>query len=173
MKKHQIFYLFTSCVLFSAAVSAADSSGELAAYCREKGGEVKVMKVPGQPQPTTKEFCTFQRDSGYIVIGLSAFASPEPSIAATYIKKLPEFKENSSLMQGALGNPSYKVCQNLGGTAMSYQGTEGGESDICVFSDESMVSAWSLIYMANHRKGYDEVKANVLSQPLDIPMPKN
>ncbi|PJD93057.1 MAG: hypothetical protein CK424_03390 [Legionella sp.] len=159
---------------FVCAESVVANASALEDYCNAKGGKVTLMK-PAHAAETnvSTKFCTFYRDNGYIVIGLSAFASPNPSIAATYMKRLSELKEDSPLMQPGPGNPSYTVCQHLGGIATSYHvsASLNGESDICVFGDGSMVSAWSLIYMANHRKGYDEVKANVRSQPLDMPVP--
>ena len=41
-------------------------------------------------------------------------------------------------------------------------------SDICVFGDNSTVSAWSLIYIAKGRPGYDKVGKTVRSSPLEI-----
>ncbi|HVT62245.1 MAG TPA: hypothetical protein VHD33_02005 [Legionellaceae bacterium] len=151
-------------------------------YCIAKGGTVTPMTASfqtasGVVKGLTEKFCTFERDNGHITIGLSAFSSSEPNIAATYMKKLSEINENSTLMEKGPGNPSYSVCKNLGGTAITYKfvghfrPAEGGDSDICVFGDGSMVSAWSLIYMANHRKGYDEVKESVKSQPLPMNVP--
>ena len=150
-------------------------------YCDHKGGRVMPMTTwysspAGTTSGWTQSFCTFERDKGFIVIGLETFASPQPNIAATYMKILPEIDEKSPLFQGAAHNPSYNVCHNLGGTAINYtqngafRAVGWGESDICVFGDGSMVSAWSLIYMANHRQGYDEVKnsANALPLPLTI-----
>ena len=105
--------------------------------------------------------------------GLRRFASEEPSIAATYIKILPEIDSHSTLWKGSLMNPSYNVCKNLGGTAIAFVASGGfanvlGQTDACVFGDGSMVSAWSLIYMANHREGYDLIKEKVRATPLAI-----
>ncbi len=47
-----------------------------------------------------------------------------------------------------------------------------GETDICVFGDGSMVSAWSLIYMANNQPDYVKVKNAVRAASLDILIPK-
>lgn len=160
----------------------------LSQYCGAQGGTVTPMTAwfdtnKGPVAGFTEQFCTFTRDKGYIVIGLKAFASEQPNIAATYMKTLPEFKDDSDLMRDktkpagetkgyGLPNPSYAVCQNLGGAAITYKfhgnfrPQQGGDVDICVFGDGSMVSAWSLIYMANHRAGYDEVKSYVKSEPL-------
>lgn len=170
-------------------VSMADSWGD---YCVAKGGTLTPMTAwfetaRGPIEGMTKRFCTFERDHGYIVIGLSAFASEQPNIAASYMTSLPEIKGNSDLMHDqtkrqiktgyGLANPSYAVCKNLGGTSINFkfQGNfrpqQGGDADICVFGDGSMVSAWSLIYMANHRAGYDEVKGYVKSLPLPLPLP--
>ncbi len=152
---------------------------DYAAYCNQKGGRVMPMTTwysgpAGTTSGWTQSFCSFERDKGFIVIGLETFASPKPNIAATYMKTLPEINEKSPLFQGAAHNPSYNVCQNLGGTAINYKqngsfrADGGDESDICVFGDGSMVSAWSLIYMANHRQGYDEVKNSANADPLPL-----
>jgi putative hemolysin len=167
-------WLLLTTVTFSYAAAE-----DYAAYCRNKGGSVVPMTTwysgpTGTSSGWTQLFCTFERDNGFIVIGLETFASSHPNIAATYMKKLPEIDEKSSLFQGGAHNPSYNVCQNLGGTAINYKqnGTfradDGGDSDICVFGDGSMISAWSLIYMANHRQGYDEVKQNARALPLPL-----
>jgi putative hemolysin len=97
-------------------------------------------------------------------------------MAATYIKKLAEVSNDSPLWQGQAPNPSQNYCQNIGGAAVGFAADGGfvnslGHSDICVFGDGSMVSGWSLIYMANHRDGYDEIKEKVKAQPLNIRIP--
>ena len=187
-------YQIGKMVLFSAGLglsqicSALVDTDPLAEYCVSKSGTLTPMTAwfdtnQGAIEGLTERFCTFERDNGYLVIGLSAFASDHANIAATYMKSLPEIKEGSKLLEehkarsGAFGlpNPSSAVCQKLGGTTINYrfQGNFkpeiGGASDVCTFGDGSMVSAWTLIYMANHRAGYDEVKNNVKSQPLSMP----
>lgn len=188
MKTHQI----GSAVLLSVGLSMTQicmaDTESMNNYCVTKGGTITPMTAwfetnKGPVAGLTEQFCTFERDNGYIVIGLTAFASEQPNIAATYMKTLPEFKDNSDLMRDksksaskstglGLANPSYAVCRNLGGTAISFKfhgnfrPKQGGDTDICVFGDGSMVSAWSLIYMANHRPGYDEVKGYAKSEPL-------
>lgn len=190
MKSYQmssivLLALGLSCSPLCFALLDEDPLGE---YCVSKSGTLTPMTAwfetsKGPIAGLTERFCTFERDNGYLVIGLSAFASDQPNIAATYMKTLPEIKEGSDLFAkdepskmkpGALGlpNPSYNVCKKLGGTAINFKfhgnfrPKNGGDSDICTFGDGSMVSAWTLIYMANHRAGYDEVKNYVKSQPL-------
>ena len=75
------------------------------------------------------------------------------------------------MWKGSYANPAWNVCKNLGGAESGFAVPSSytddlGQSDICVFGDGSMVSAWSLIYMANHREGYDAVKAEVRAEPL-------
>lgn len=180
--------LFSVGLAVSPICIALVDNDPLAEYCVSKSGTLTPMTAwfetaQGPIEGLTEQFCTFERDHGYLVIGLSAFASEHANIAATYMKNLPEIKEGSTLLSehtsksGALGmpNPSSSVCQTLGGTTINYrfQGNfkpaTGGASDICTFGDGSMVSAWTLIYMANHRTGYDEVKNDVKSQPLALP----
>lgn len=193
MKKHALGTLTVYLICLNAAqiCCAAEDPHALAEYCVAKGGTVTPMTVwfdtqRGQVEGFTNLFCMFERDHGQIAIGLTAFASEHPNIAATYMKSLPEIKMGSDDMPNKgkssgdtsglrLANPSYAVCKNLGGTAINYKfhgnfrPKEGGDSDICVFGDGSMVSTWSLIYMTNHRNGYDEVKGYVKSEPLPLP----
>ncbi|MDP3562151.1 MAG: hypothetical protein Q8R83_08250 [Legionellaceae bacterium] len=150
-------------------------------YCSQSGGTVEKMAVEyntssGFVTGNSRQFCLFTADNGLIVIGLESFAANTPSIAATYMKKLPEIADDSGLFKGVYSNPSFNVCKNLGGAMVGFvlggDFTDShGQSDICVFGDGSMVSAWSLIYMANHRQGYDEIKNKVKAIPLDINMP--
>lgn len=151
-------------------------------YCVDNGGKVENLvaefgtrsgMIPGFKKP----FCTFSKDNGYLVIGLETYASQTPNLAATFIKQLPKLEDSSNLWKGEYVNPSLNVCKNLGGTSIVFQVMSGGflstlgQTDICVFGDGSMVSAWSLIYMANGRPGYDEVKRNIHSTALNINMP--
>ena len=193
MKSYQIgqIALFSIGLGLSQVSSALVDTDPLGEYCVSKSGTLTPMTVwfetsKGPLEGLTEEFCTFERDNGYLVIGLSAFASAQPNIAATYMKSLPEIKMGSDLMQEhsksdsktqgyGLANPSAGVCTKLGGTEVNFKfhgnfrPKAGGDSDICVFGDGSMVSAWTLIYMANHRTGYDEIKSYVKSQPLVLP----
>lgn len=173
ISKQSSIWVFIVAIMMASVVSYANQ--DLEQYCTEKGGKVVAMTArqsgsEGSVEVISRLFCTFERDHGLIAIGLASFASEEPNIAASYLKKLPEIKTDSPLFKGGRGNPSYNVCKNLGGSAMSFTSSEGGESDICLFRDGSMVSTWSLIYTANHRHGYDEVKEQVRSEPLsDMP----
>ena len=151
-------------------------------YCTDNGGVVDTMTaqystesgfIPG----FDKKFCTFERNNGYLAVGLETFSSIKANLAATFMKKLPELASNSPLWKGEYANPGLNVCKNIGGSSISFHVMSGGftnnkgQNDICVFGDGSMVSAWTLIYMAAHRTGYDEVKNNAHSEPLDIVMP--
>lgn len=167
-------------ILLSLLISPLAWCNNLHDYCVNSGGKVELMQVrfetrSGDFLGESKKFCTFMVDNGFIVIGLKAFASEKPSLAATFIKTLKPFGHNSSLWNGSTqSNPSLHVCLNLGGTSIRSITTGGffnelGESDICVFGDGSMVSAWSLIYMANDREEYIDVKNKVRSTPLDLP----
>ena len=182
--------VYLICLNAAQICYAEEDNAALANYCVAKGGKVTPMTAwfdtsTGPREGFTDQFCTFERDHGHIAIGLAAFASEHASIAATYMKSLPEIKmgsedqqdknQTSNLAKGlGLANPSYAVCKNLGGAVINYKfhgnfrPKEGGDSDICVFGDGSMVSTWSLIYMANHRDGYDEVKGYVKSEPLPM-----
>lgn len=164
-------------ILSTSILAGEDNYAEQ--YCSNSGGMVEEMTVYfstslGRISGPSRLFCIFTPDHGTIAIGLETFSSNIPSIAATYIKTLPEITSNSLLFNGTYSNPSHNVCKNLGGSMVGFLMSGGftdtkGESDICVFGDGSMVSAWSLIYMANHRNGYDQVKEQVRAEPLNIP----
>ena len=91
---------------------------------------------------------------------------------------MPEVEKDSPLLKGPYTNPSANFCKHIGGSNVGFNMSGGGyqndigESDICVFGDNSMVSGWSLIYIANGRQGYDVVRASINSAPLSIPIPK-
>jgi len=174
-KMNLLLGVWCFCLCFTAVADTVDDNKT---YCLKAGGVVQDMAATfatshGEVIGFSKRFCTFMPVNGYIAIGLDTFASDMPSIAATYIKILPEITGNSSLFKGSAQNPSYNVCRNLGGTMIGFVVRGGfvdekGASDICVFGDGSMVSGWSLIYMANHREGYDQVKEQVKAQPLEM-----
>jgi hypothetical protein len=136
----------------------------------------EFLTPTGYVQGQSKAFCNFFVDNGFIAIGLETFSSEEPSIAATFIKKMHPINDDSPLWKGKFTNPSHNVCKNIGGSGIGFVTSGGfsnslGETDICVFGDGSMVSGWTLIYMANHRDGYDAVKEQVRAQPMNIPTP--
>lgn len=158
------------------SVLYAETSAELRLYCTQYGGFVEDLSVQfntrkGEITGVTRKFCLFYVDQGILTIGLETFAASTPSIAANYIKTLPEIGDESPLLKGPYSNPSHNVCKNLGGAMVGFVlpgdfTHSQGQSDICVFGDSSMVSSWSLIYMANHREGYDEIKNQVKAEPL-------
>lgn len=173
--------VLTLCLLFltSSLISTpilAKFKENMHLYCTKSGGVVENLTVrfstpQGEVIGNSRKFCTFYIDKGVLQIGLETFASKNSSIAANYIKTLPEITEDSTLFQGSYTNPSHNFCKNLGGTMVSFVLTGSfsntlGQSDICVFGDGSMVSGWSLIYMANHREGYDAIKNKVKAKPL-------
>lgn len=175
---HIAFVLILSCSSMNAVANAHPEHDE---YCAQSGGQVEWMPaeflingntVTGQ----SKSFCNFYLADAFVSIGLETFSSALPSIAATWMKNLEEIDANSPLMKGDHPNPSYNVCKNLGGATIAFVADGGfanhlGQTDICVFGDGSMVSGWSLIYMANHREGYDEIKNQVKADPMNIHIP--
>ncbi len=151
-------------------------------YCLESGGQVEEMPAQfdgptGQINGSSKHFCTFKIDNGFIAVGLESFASVKPNIAATLIRKLPPISFDSPLFKGKYNNPSLNFCKNIGGSSMPFTVISGGfanelgQSDICVFGDASMVSAWSLIYIANGRTGYELVREKIKAEPLHFKLP--
>ena len=168
--------LLATMFTFNIINAHATPSEEESAYCVSNAGVVHEMTVQymtnhGLVYGFSDDFCQFRVDSGIIEVGLSTYASAASNIAATYMKTLPTIEDDSPLWRGTSSNPSHNVCKNLGGSMVvfaqngNFTGTDG-QSDICMFGDGSMVSAWSLIYMANHRTGYDAIKNSVRSEPL-------
>lgn len=153
-------------------------------YCAAAGGIVEEMSAEystasGKVLGNTKRFCTFNIENGFVVVALSTFASDKPTIAATLIKKLPEIPSDSPLLKGQFNNPSLNFCKNIGGSSIAFFTSSGGytdekgQSDVCTFGDGSMVSGWSLIYIANHRSGYELVREKTRAEPLAIKIPGN
>jgi hypothetical protein len=171
----KIMALFLVNLIFSIGY-AHDVDNELSSYCIQSGGQVEMMQAEfstwhGKVGGLTKQFCRFRVDNGTLSIGLETFSSTHANIAATYAKTLAPLDEHSPLWTGHAGNPSLNVCQNLGGSSIGFFSNGGfasalGQSDICVFGDASMISAWSLIYIANHRNGYDHIKDLIRAVPL-------
>jgi len=178
----KIVAILLSATYMAAASAYADKMDDYAAYCSESGGMVEEMPAEigtgsGLVKGQSKMFCNFNIGNGFVAIGLETFSAEKPSIAATFIKKMNELADDSPLWKGQFSNPSGNVCKNLGGSSIGFVANGGfanhlGQSDVCVFGDGSMVSAWSLIYMASHREGYDEIKHKVKADPLNIYIPK-
>lgn len=174
------FLISATCMsLVNAYASQID---DYAIYCTESGGVVEEMPVEintsaGLVHGQSKMFCNFHFTNSFVAIGLETFSAAEPSIAATFIKKMEDITEASALWRGMYSNPSHNVCKNIGGATIGFVASGGfsnslGQTDICVFGDGSMVSGWSLIYLANHREGYDEIRNKVKAEPLNIYIPR-
>ena len=167
--------LIPLCII-NAMNAYAQVSNDKTAYCNSMGGVVQSMAVEdmtatGTIKGLSKKFCKFHIDSGIVDIGLETYTTTTPNIAASYIKTLTAI--DPKFLRGPYANPSHNVCKNLKGTMPSFV-IEGsfsdaeGQSDICVFGDGSMVSAWSLIYIVENREGYDLIKNTIRSAPLPI-----
>ncbi|STX52889.1 Uncharacterised protein [Legionella busanensis] len=164
-------------------LSYADEPNDqsLKEYCEQSSGQVERMPAQfstktGLVEGFSKDFCTFKIDGGFIAVGLGTFASTSPNIAATFIKQLPPISHDSPLFKGKYENPSLNFCKNIGGASIAFLANGGfsnalGQTDMCVFGDGSMVSGWSLIYIANGRKGYHLVRDKIKAEPLAIKMP--
>lgn len=179
-KKLTVCFLTVALFLGTATVYA-NKTAEYKAYCSGAGGTVEEMSAEistgsGLVKGPSRLFCNFNLDSGFLLIGLETFSAGEPSIAATYLKSLGEIASESLLWKGKYSNPSSNVCKNLGGATIGFVAGGGfanhlGQSDICVFGDGSMVSGWSLIYMAGGRAGYNDIKNKIKAEALNIYIP--
>lgn len=146
--------------------------------CTEIGGKVTPMDMiyqtgQGRVAGFKQKFCIFQIDNGSAAIGLKSMNSKRANIAASYALILEELDNSSPLWQGPATNPSHNVCHNLGGTTAQEVATgsftsDSGENDICVFGDGSMISGWTLIYIANHRDGFNLIKEHIPSKALPL-----
>ena len=172
------FRVFLTFVLFTLINPVfASQMSEEEQYCIDSGGQVEQMPADfSGVRGLTKPFCNFYLSDGFAAIGLETFASSTPNIAATMIKKLGKIDKDSPLFKGTNPNPSYNVCKNLSGSAIGFVSNGGfanhlGQNDICVFGDGSMVGGWTLIYLTNHRPGFEELKNKVKAYPLDIYIP--
>lgn len=160
------FALFISPTLWSASI------------CTDLGGKITPMTIiyhtgQGQISGFKQKFCTFAIDNGTATIGLKSINSKNANIAASYVLTLESFDNSSPLWQGQAQNPSHNVCHNLGGTTAQVVApgsftSDLGENDICVFGDGSMISGWTLIYIANQRTGFDIIKNNIPSKALPL-----
>lgn len=163
-------------MLFCASGYSSPTDPQNAQYCLQFGGTVEAIPMVyhmqgGLINGEAQDFCEFNIDNGSAAVGLKTFASKKPSIAATYIKIMPTIDEKSKLLIGPYSNPSWNLCKNLGGVLAGYVVLGAytnalGESDICVFGDGSMVSGWTLIYIANQRTGFDKIRSGIRSNTL-------
>ena len=184
------YSLFLALSIFSLSTLAYaheshPAKSEEASYCIKHGGTVTTMHVEyGSIVGISHKFCNFIINktaigSNEVSVGLKAYASKKPSIAASMIKTLPAVGSHLKLIDGTTPNAALNLCKNLGGSEISYSTRFGGGfvdkqgnmSDMCVFGDGSMVSAWSLIYMSNNYTGFDKIKKSVRSKPLALDIP--
>lgn len=160
-------------------VAYAEDEQVLADYCTSTGGEVVNMTAKfetksGKVDGFTKQFCQYNLDGHINTIGLDTLASKAPSLAATYTQKVA-IDTSKSLPMRPYGNPGLDVCHNLKGVSIAFSAVDGGsfldanggEMDICVFADGSMISGWSLVYMAAD----PSQKALIQSTPMNIDIP--
>lgn len=187
MSKNIVLLLSLSVASLLAACNSGSTTSGTAVdpnetYCVASGGTVVSMTAEfdtydGQVNGITKKFC--QKISGnpewknVAYVGLETL-STQPTIAATYIKKLV-LTESSIIPTSPYANPSLNVCEALHGSEIGFSVLGGGftdnlgQSDICIFGDGSSISAWTLIYA-----GYDvrnDVESMIRSIPLNIDIP--
>lgn len=172
--------LVTTIILSAMCAKAhAEDTQTLIDYCTSTGGTVidmiaKFETKSGKVDGFSKSFCQYDLNGHLNTIGLDTLASTLPSLAATYTQKVV-IDSSKTLPMRPYGNPGLDVCHNLNGISIAFSAVDGGsfldadggEADVCVFADGSMISGWSLIYMAND----PNQKALIHSTPLDIDIP--
>lgn len=158
----------------------AEESQALADYCTSTGGTVidmiaKFETKSGKVDGFSKQFCQYDLNGHLNTIGLDTLASSQPSLAATYTQKVM-IDASKPLPMRPYGNPGLNVCHNLNGVSIAFSAvdggsfldSDGGEADICVFADGSMISGWSLIYMADDPSQKALIKSAAMN--IDIPI---
>lgn len=127
----------------------------------------------GSIKGLSNDFCVFTNNSAIAMIDLQTLESKQPSIAATYLLKglnvaaLPK--------PGPGDNPGTVYCKALEATSITRYTSggfisPGGEDEVCVFADGSMISIWALVYVSSD-PNYLSMRASIQSQPLNLPLP--
>ncbi len=180
MKVKKIAMTVSGLSLFSMLGMVHARQSDSASWCTSHNGRVETMVVQyelggGIVNGLKKKFCNFkEKDGSTAFVGLEAYGSKRPSLAATMLLRLTMDKKKP-LPTKPFGDPATNVCKKLGGSNVSYYVVEGGFTDhagtagICTFGDGSMIDAWSLIYTAI---GFNaNIKKTIRSKPLQIKIP--
>ena len=156
----------------AAAVSGAPAirgslqpSSQLVNYCESSfnGKVVHIQMVSNAGQPNAQyglvhDFCKIDVNGTQVVLGLENVNPKVPTIAATMLKTA---RAVDPAKVQTHGNPATVICSGYGGAdaafvAFSLFFTDAvGASDMCVFGDGSMVSAWSLAYVGSSQEDTD------------------
>lgn len=133
-----------------------------------------IQTSAGTVSGLKNSFCVFTNGSNLGMVDLQTLASRRPSFAATYILKGLNLKE---MPKAPPGNPGTFYCQQLQGTSISrlanggfVSDRQGGQDEVCVFGDGSMVSIWVLIYLSQD-PNYLSIRKAIRSQPLALSLP--
>ena len=128
-----------------------------------KGEVVQLQMVSNAQQPNVQyglvhDFCKIDVNGTQVLLGLENVDPKVPTIAATMLKTARAV--DPAKLQ-THGNPATEICRGYGGAdaafvAFSLFFTDAvGASDMCVFGDGSMVSAWSLAYVGSSQEEAD------------------
>jgi len=166
------------CVLLFCLVLTINSDVTPEEYCTSKGGEVVLMTAvfdthDGFVNGNQKNFCRVDQAGNLGYIDLNTFASKTPSLGATYAKSVK--LDSTKTIKGPFDTPNDNLCYALGGGNIGYFLEDGGfsdqygQTDICIFGDDSAVAGWTLLFMINGER--DDILKNIVADPLAIDMP--
>ena len=112
--------------------------------------------APYEQRGLVRELCVVNVQGNVVAFGVEVADPSTPTIAATMLKTAPPIDTSKVIGNG---NPAMAYCQGYGGAEagfvaldLSFQ-IEEGQSDMCVFGDGSMASAWSLAYVGWSKPG--------------------
>jgi len=98
-----------------------------------------------------RSVCIMSNSINLGLVDLDVLDSNSPSIAATYLLRGADVKKIST--DPSKGNPAAQICVALGGIesirGLSWVTKLGGAQwDLCIFSDGSAASAWTISYVS-------------------------
>ena len=144
---------------------ASQSGSQLVNHCASnfEGEVVQLQMVSNAQQPNAQfglvhDFCKIDANGTQVLLGLENVDPKVPTIAATMLKTARAV--DPAKLQ-THGNPAIAICRGYGGAdaafvAFSLFFTDAvGASDMCVFGDGSMVSAWTLAYVGSSHEEAD------------------
>jgi hypothetical protein len=159
----------------SACINAGSQEADVSTSVFSSYAEIDTSA--GYAAGLSQRFCVFQTETAMGMVGLETLGSYNPSFAATYIHRGIDLEEIGDPPE-TVGNPGTWYCEQLQGSSVSRYAnggflSPGGEDEVCVFGDGSMVSIWVLVYISlpDPGPGYLSIRSAIQSQPLALDLP--
>lgn len=138
------------CLILLPLLANAEPSKESKQWCLSKGGSIQTYEMLDErrlPTGITTELCEFHIEGeGTKHVGLETLYADHETIA-TQVFKVGYNKEK--LPTNTNHHPGYNFCIKQGGSDATWKSlANGGETGLCEFSDESLMSDWTLFYGA-------------------------